>query len=48
MLDINILKERNNILLDEMRRLEGAIREINHLIALIEKQVKVDSIEKIN
>ncbi len=51
MISINNLKERNNALVDEMRRIEGAIRENNHLIAWIEKEeseIKVDSVEKID
>ena len=51
MVTVNMLKERNNALIDEMRRLDGAIRENNYLIAFIEKEeseIKVESVEKID
>jgi len=53
MITLNTLKERNNALVDELRRIEGAIRENNYFIALIQEQekqlenMKVESIEKI-
>lgn len=46
---LDFLKERNNALFDELRRIEGAMRENNHLIAQMkaeEQSLRIDSIEK--
>lgn len=47
---IDTIKSRNILLLDELRRIEGAIRENTHLLSLFEKssQIEIDSVEKIN
>jgi hypothetical protein len=35
---VDLFKQRKNTLIDELRRIEGAIREIDHAIAWMEKE----------
>lgn len=37
MITIEIFKQRASILYEEQKKIEGALRELNHLIALSEK-----------
>ena len=50
MITTEMLKQRINDLIDEVRRIEGAIREARHLVSVIELQnqkIEVESVEQL-